>query len=75
MPMLLSAGKKKVVTTGDEGPLRGTAPIAAAKKRKLGTAADGSRASDRFAADLLETCGFLGRRCLRPSSGNLPREC
>jgi hypothetical protein len=46
---------KKVVTMADEGPSRGTAPSAAAKKRKFGTTAEGSRASDRFAADLLET--------------------
>jgi hypothetical protein len=41
-------GKK--VTTADEGPSRGTAQRAVAKKRKLGTAAEGSRASDRFYA-------------------------
>jgi hypothetical protein len=44
-----------VVTTTDEGPSWGTAPSAAAKKRKLGTTAEGSRASERFAVDLLET--------------------
>jgi hypothetical protein len=48
--------RKKVMTTADEGPSRGTAPSAAAKKRKLGSTAKGSRAFDRFAADLLETC-------------------
>jgi hypothetical protein len=47
---------KKAMTMADEGPSRGTAPAAAAKKRKLGTTAEGSRAFDRFAADLLETC-------------------
>jgi hypothetical protein len=47
---------KNVVTTADEGPSRGTAPSAAAKKRKLGTTTEGLRASKRFAADLLETC-------------------
>jgi hypothetical protein len=36
--------------------LRGIAPSAATKKRKLGTTGEGSRASKRFAADLLETC-------------------
>jgi hypothetical protein len=51
MPMLLSAGGKTAMTTADEGPSRGTAPGAAAKKRKLGTTAEGSRPSDRFVAD------------------------
>jgi hypothetical protein len=46
---------KKVMTTADEGPSRGTAPSVAAKKKKLGTTAEGSRASNCFAADLLET--------------------
>jgi hypothetical protein len=46
---------KKVMTTADEGPSRETTPRAAAKKRKLGTATKGWRASDRFAMDLLET--------------------
>jgi hypothetical protein len=46
---------KKAMTTADEGPSRGTAPGAATKKRKLGTTAEVPRASDRFAADLLET--------------------
>jgi hypothetical protein len=45
---------KKVMTTADEGPSQGTASGATAKKRKLGTAAEGSRASDRFG------CGFAG---------------
>jgi hypothetical protein len=56
MLMLLSAMGKKAMTTTDKGPSRGTAPGAAIKKRKLGTTAEWSRASDRFAADLLETC-------------------
>jgi hypothetical protein len=51
---------KKVVTMADEGPSRGTAPSAAAKKRKLGTAAEGSRASGRFAVDLLESYAVPG---------------
>jgi hypothetical protein len=51
---------EKAMTTADEGPSRGTAPGATAKKRKLGTTAEGSRASDRFASDLLETCMVPG---------------
>jgi hypothetical protein len=47
---------KKAMTMADEGPSRGTAPGASTKKKKLGTTAEESRASDRFAADLLETC-------------------
>jgi hypothetical protein len=39
---------------------------AAAKKRKLGTAAEGSRASDCFAADLLETCAVPGETMSSP---------
>jgi hypothetical protein len=35
-----------VVTTVDEGPSRGAAPSVAAKKRKLGTMAEGLRASE-----------------------------
>jgi hypothetical protein len=66
---------KEVVMVVDKGPSRGAAPATAAKKRKLGTTAEGLRASKCFAADLLETSWFLGRRCLRPSSGNLPHEC
>jgi hypothetical protein len=43
------------VTAIDESPSRGAAPAAAAKKRKLGTTAEGLRASELFAVDLLET--------------------
>jgi hypothetical protein len=50
---------KKVVAAVDEGPSQGAVPAAAAKKRKLGTTAEGLGASDRFAADLLETCAAL----------------
>jgi hypothetical protein len=57
---------KKVVTTADEGPSWGTAPRAAAKKRKLGTTAEGSRASECFAADLLETCAVPGETMSSP---------
>jgi hypothetical protein len=51
---------KKAMTTADEGPSWGTTPGAIAKKRKLGTVAEGSRASDRFSMDLLETCVVPG---------------
>jgi hypothetical protein len=54
------------MTTADEGPSRGTASGAAAKRRKLGTTAEGSRASDRFAADLLETCAVPGETMSSP---------
>jgi hypothetical protein len=58
-------GKKAMITV-DEGPSRGTAPGVAAKRRKLGTTAEGSRASDRFAADLLETCAVPGETMSSP---------
>jgi hypothetical protein len=54
------------MTTAVEGPSRGTAPSAAAKKWKLGTTAEGSRASNRFTADLLETCAVLGETMSSP---------
>jgi hypothetical protein len=66
MPMLLSAGGKKAMTMADEGPSQGTTPGAAAKKRKLGTSAEGSRASNRFAVDLLETCAVPGETISSP---------
>jgi hypothetical protein len=47
---------KHAMPTVDEGPSRDKASGAAIKKRKLGRAAEGLRASDRFVADLLETC-------------------
>jgi hypothetical protein len=47
---------KRAATAFDEGPLRGAVPAAATKKRKLGTAAEGLGASDRFAVDL----SFIG---------------
>jgi hypothetical protein len=56
---------KKAMTTADEGPSSGTAPGTAAK-RKLGTAAEGSRASDHFAVDLLETYAVLGETMSSP---------
>jgi hypothetical protein len=57
---------KKAVTTADEGPLRGTAPGATAKKSKFGTTAEGSRASDRFVADLLQSCAVPGETMSSP---------
>jgi hypothetical protein len=57
---------KKVVTTADEGPSWGTAPSTTAKKRKLGTTTEGSRASERFATDLLETCTVTGEMMSSP---------
>jgi hypothetical protein len=74
-----------VVTTADEGSSQGTAPSTAAKKRKLGTAAEGLRASERFAMDLLETCTVPGEtmsstelressaRMLKVTGGHWPR--
>jgi hypothetical protein len=59
---------KRAVATVDEGPSQGAVPAAATKKRKLGTTVEGLGTSDRFAVD-------LWRGCLRPGSGNLPREC
>jgi hypothetical protein len=41
-------------------------PVAATKKRKLGTAAEGLGASDCFAVDLLGTCAALGERMSSP---------
>jgi hypothetical protein len=55
-----------VVTTIDEGPSQGVAPRTAAKKRKLGKMAEGLRASERFAADLLETCVVPGETMSSP---------
>jgi hypothetical protein len=57
---------KKAVATVDEGPLRGTALSAAAKKRKLGTTAEGLGASERFAMELLETCAVPRERMSSP---------
>jgi hypothetical protein len=50
-------------------------PAATTKKRKLGTLAEGLGVSDHFAVDLLGTCAAPGGGCLRPSFGNLRREC
>jgi hypothetical protein len=57
---------KKVVTAVDKGPSWGAAPAVAAKKRKLGTTAEGLRTSERFAADLLETCAVPGETMSSP---------
>jgi hypothetical protein len=54
------------VAAVDEGPSQGVVPAAAAKKRKLGTTAEGLGASDRFALDLLGTCVALGERMSSP---------
>jgi hypothetical protein len=55
-----------VVTAVDEGPSWGAAPAAAAKKRKLGTTAEGLGASEHFAVDLLETCAAPGETMSLP---------
>jgi hypothetical protein len=51
---------KKAMAMVDEGPSRGAAPSMAARKRKLGTTAEGLGASECFAAELLETCAVPG---------------
>jgi hypothetical protein len=56
---------KKVVATVDEGPSRGTAPSAAAK-RKLGTMVEGLGTSERFAAELLEIWAIPRERMSSP---------
>jgi hypothetical protein len=73
------------VAAVDEGPSRGAVPVAAAKKRKLGTTAEGLGASDCFAVDLLGTCVAPGERMSSPelqessarmlkvTDGHLPR--
>jgi hypothetical protein len=50
----------------DEGPSRDKAPGATIKKRKLGTAGKGLRASNHFVADLLETCAVPGETMSSP---------
>jgi hypothetical protein len=57
---------KQETSTADEGPSRGEALGADVKKRKLGTTAKGLRTSDRFAADLLETCAVPGETMSSP---------
>jgi hypothetical protein len=57
---------KRAVAVVDEGSSRGAVPAAATKKRKLGTAAEGFGASDRFAVDLLGTCAAPGERMSSP---------
>ncbi|KAL5647232.1 hypothetical protein ACJX0J_041587, partial [Zea mays] len=64
---------KKVVTAVDEGPSWGAAPAAAAKKRKLGTTAEGLRASEHFAADLLQTCVVPGETMSSPRAPGIFR--
>jgi hypothetical protein len=57
---------KRAVSSIDEGPSRGAVPVAATKKRKLGTAAEGLGASDCFAVDLMGTCAAPGERMSSP---------
>jgi hypothetical protein len=57
---------KKAVATVDEGPSRGAAPSATAKKRKLGTTTEGLGASERFVVELLETCAVPGETMSSP---------
>jgi hypothetical protein len=54
------------MSTANEGPSRDKAPGAAIKKRELGTATEGLKVSDRFVADLLETCAALGETMSSP---------
>jgi hypothetical protein len=58
-------GKRAVVAV-DEGPSWGAMPAAATKKRKLGTAAEGLGAFDRFVVDLLGTCAAPEERMSSP---------
>jgi hypothetical protein len=66
---------KQAMLTADEGPSWDKAPSAPTKKRKLGTTAEGMRASDHFVVDLLETCAALGETMssfeLRESSARM----
>jgi hypothetical protein len=57
---------KRVATAVDEGPLRGAVLTAAAKKRRLGTTAEGLGASERFAMELLGTCAAPEERMSSP---------
>jgi hypothetical protein len=71
LQLLTAAGKNQ--WPAEEGPSREAAP--ATKKRKIGTAVGGLEVSDRFAVELMGTCAAPRGGCLRPSSGNLWREC
>jgi hypothetical protein len=57
---------KQAVSTTEKGPSRDKASGAIAKKRKLGTTAEGLRASDCFVVDLLETCAAPGETMSSP---------
>jgi hypothetical protein len=57
---------KQAMSTANEGPTWDKAPGAAAKKRKLGTVAEGLRASNRFVVNLLETCVAPGETMSSP---------
>jgi hypothetical protein len=56
--------EKKPAAAAEEGPSREAA--SAIKKRKLGTVAEGSGVSDRFAVELVGTCAALGGRMSSP---------
>ena len=57
---------KQAMSTADKGPSQDKAPGASVKKRKLGTATEGLRASDHFVAYLLETCAAPGETMSSP---------
>jgi hypothetical protein len=66
---------KKAAAAVEEGPSRGAVPAVATKKRKLDTAAEGLRVSDRFVVDLMRTCasprGRMSSPELRESSARM----
>jgi hypothetical protein len=66
---------KRAVAAVDEGHSRGAVLAAATKKRKLGTAAEGWGLPIVLLWIFWELVRLPGRGCLRPGSGNLPREC
>jgi hypothetical protein len=59
---------KQTWPSTDEGPSRDKAPVAATRKRKLGTSAEdlGLRASGHFVGELLETCAAPGEMMSLP---------
>jgi hypothetical protein len=59
----------------DEDPSRGAVSAAAVKKRKIGTTVEGLGLPIVLLWIYWKLVRLPGRRCLRPSSGNLPREC
>jgi hypothetical protein len=66
---------KKAAAAVEEGPSRGVVPVAATKKRKLCTVAEGLGVSDCFAVDLMGTCaaprGRMSSSELRESSARM----